>query len=477
MGIEVGLAKGLAQSVNYDQRINDERYYQQQMDRAKAENIASLKAFENDNEYMNASNSYDNPLIDAEAKKTILEIGKLAKQNPNWQSDPDTRRLINEKRRYLKSNPNVIRGMASDEAFKNLNKDLAEVAKNPSQHDTAAYQELLNKKNNYIKFGHQDGEEGLARDGGPQAFVYDKPEDFVPLNEEALKTAGMIKARQYKDHGNGGYEELVDENSLVPAAMDFYNRHKRQMQVTYNPKSDEEGVAYAKELIRPGISLARKFGVPNRNHALEVEMWKAKQIQKGGRVDSYQYDIVNTKGNKLNTEAVRAMIGTTPKVNVHNQDAHNMGSVEGKEFIPNGNYVQEPFVYQGKDGKWHSDKSKTIGVIHGKTKYNEADMDATGWLDDNSMNSKITQSEELDKKGKKQTFYYVDSQTTFDPKETKGYQFRYNQFVGETNKQLEGMSTLSNDTNIPQYSVSDLRKDPRWTEQDIQRAINEGLAK
>jgi len=444
--MEVGIAKGLAQSLNYDQRVNDERYYQTQMDRAKAENIASLKAFEDDNEYMNASNSYDRPLIDAEAKNTILEIGRLAKQNPNWQSDPETRRLINEKRRYLKSNANVIRGMASDEAFKNLNKDLALVAKNPSQHDTAAYQELLNKKNNYIKFGHQDGEEGLARDGGPQAFVYDKPEDFVPLNEEALKTAAMIKKRDYKDTGNGGFEELVNENSLVPAAMDFYNRHKRQIQVTYNPKSDEEGIAYARELIRPGIALARKFGVPDRNHALEVEMWKAKQAKKGERIDSYQYDLANTKGNKLNTEAVRAMIGTTPQVVVHNQDAHNMGAVEGKEFIPNGNYVQEPFVYQGKDGKWKSDRSKTIGVIHGKVKYNETDMDATGWLDDNKMKNKIEAVEEVDKKGKKQTVYYVDAQHTFDPKETQGYQFRYNHFVGETNKQLEGMGSLSNET-------------------------------
>jgi hypothetical protein len=100
--MEVGLAHGLAQSMQYDQRIADERYYQQQMKRAQAESIAKLDAFDSDNEYMNASNSYDRALIDAEAKKTIMEIAQIAKNDPNWESNPESRRLINEKRRYFR---------------------------------------------------------------------------------------------------------------------------------------------------------------------------------------------------------------------------------------------------------------------------------------------------------------------------------------------------------------------------------------
>ena len=443
--MDIGIAKGLAVDLQYNPRLQDRYYQNQQMKRAQAENEASLKAFEDDTDYMNAANSFDHNIIKAKADKTIREMGAIIRDNPDYKYNPDVRRKLKELKVDLKSNNDVIRGMASDENFKRLNDDLSKVAKNPTMYDAGAYQELLAKKQNYLQYGHQDGKEA-AQQFGAQAFVYDKPEDFVNMSEEGLKDGALIKARKYKDHGNGGYEELVDENSLTVAAMDLYNRRKRQIQVTYNPKSDEEGVAYAKELIRPGISLARKFGVPDRNHALEVEMWKAKQAKKGERIDSYQYDVAKAKGNKLNTDAVRAMIGTTPQVVVHNQDAHNMGAVDGKEFIPNGNFVQEPFVYQAKDGKWHSDKSKTVGVIHGKVKYNEADMDATGWLDDNKMKNKIEAVEELDKKGNKQTVYYVDAQHTFDPKETQGYQFRYNHYVGETNKQLEGMGALSNDT-------------------------------
>ena len=59
--MEIGLTRGLAQSMDYDKQIADERYYQQNMKRAQQESAAKLAAFEADNEVMNASNSFDNP--------------------------------------------------------------------------------------------------------------------------------------------------------------------------------------------------------------------------------------------------------------------------------------------------------------------------------------------------------------------------------------------------------------------------------
>ena len=304
-----------------------------------------------------------------------MEIAQIEKNDPNWESNPESRRLINEKRRYLKSNDNVIRGMASDEAFKRLNDDLAKVAKNPQMYDTDAYQNLLRQKNNYLQFGHQDGEEGLKRDGGARAFVYDKPEDFVPLNEEALKTAAMIKARKYKQHGNGGWEELVDENALVPAAMDFYNRHKRQIQVTYNPKDDIEGIAYAKELIRPGIELKRKFGEPHYNDALELEKWKRAHgdaVSSGKyQLDPYMYDIKMAKANRLNTDLVQAALGTTPQAKIYNKDGSFKKATDGLKFIPTGAFQQAAQVEKKinpKTGAYEGygrSSSKNTGVFHG----------------------------------------------------------------------------------------------------------------
>jgi hypothetical protein len=341
--MEIGLTTGLAQSMQYDQRIADARYQNEQFKRAQAENQASLKAFEDDMDYMNAANSFDHDLIKAEADKTIREIGAIIRDNPDYQYDPNVRRIINEKKKYLKDNNHVRRGMASDDNFKKLNDDLAKVAKSPNMYDAGAYQELLAKKNNYLQFGHQDGKEA-AEKFGPQAFVYDKPEDFVPLNEEALKTAQMIKARKYKQHGNGGWEELIDENALTPAAMDFYNRHKRQIQVTYNPKDDAEGIAYAAELIKPGIDLKRKFGEPHYNDALAVAKWKASQdnAKANGQydMDPYMYDIKNAKANRLNTDLVQATLGTTPQAKIYNKDGSFLKSTEGLKFIPTGVFQQ-----------------------------------------------------------------------------------------------------------------------------------------
>lgn len=458
--MEVGLAKGLAQSMDYDKRIADERYYQQQMKRAQAESIAKLDAFDSDNEYMNASNSYDRGLIDAEAKKTLMEIAQIAKNDPNWESNPESRRLINEKRRYLKSNDNVIRGMASDEAFKRLNDDLAKVAKNPQMYDTDAYQNLLRQKNNYLQFGHQDGEDGLKRDGGPRAFVYDKPEDFVPLNEEALKTAAMIKARKYKEHGNGGWEELVDENALTPAAMDFYNRHKRQIQVTYNPKDDAEGIAYAKELIRPGIELKREFGKPHYNDALELAKWKAAHDNAKAtgeyQIDPYTYDIKKAKVNSINTDLVQAALGTTPQAKIYNKDGSFKQVTKGLKFIPTGAFQQAAQVekkinpktgaYEGYgrpiDKSTGKPSSRNIGVFHGYVEMTEDELDNYGLLNDKAMDDKIVQFEGKDKKGNPIKMYRVDAQVEQDLND-EGARMRYNSASKLTNKQMDALIPLS----------------------------------
>ena len=394
--MEIGTARGLAQDLQYDQRIADSRYQNLQLNRAKAINEAGLKAFEDDMDYMNAANSFDHNLIKQEADKTAREIGAIMRTNPDWQYNPDVRRQINEKKKYIKSNNHVLRGMASDEAFNNLNKDLAQVAKNPAMHDSEAYQALLAQKNNYIKFGNQNGEEALKTEG-VQPFVYTKPQDFVPLNEEALKTAGLIKARKYKSQGNGGYEELVDEDALTPAAMDFYNRHKRQIQVTYNPKDDSEGVAYAKELIRPGIDLKRKFGEPHYNDALAVKIYDA--------------------------------------------DGGFKGTSKGQKFIPSGDYGQANTVKQGANGKWGLASNSTIGVAHGYIEMSEGDYDNSGYDNDPKMRDKVVVKEITTPKGKKENVYWIPAQVEFDPND-EAKRFKFNNHVGMTNKQITGLNPL-----------------------------------
>ena len=440
--MEWGTAKGLAVDLGYDQRIADARYQDQQMKRAQAENTAELKAFEDDLDYMNAANSYDYNLIKGEADKTIREIGTIIRDNPDFRYNPNVRRQINEKKKYLKSNQNVIRGMASDESFKRLNDDLAKVAKNPNQYDAGAYQELLSKKQNYLKYGHQDGQEAAAT-YGPQAFVYDKPEDFVPLNEEALKTAGLIKARKYKTQGNGGYEELVDEDALTPAAMDFYNRHKRQIQVTYNPKTDEEGIAYAKELIRPGIELKRKFGEPHYNDALAVKKWEYAQQGQGQNknIDAYRDAVVSKRYNKLPTESVTAMLGLTPEAKIYDADGGFKGTSKGQKFIPSGDFGQANTVERKPNGKWGLKSNNTIGVAHGYIEMTETDYDNAGYDNDPKMRDKVVVKEITTPKGKKENVYWIPAQVEFDPND-EAKRFKFNNYVGMTNKQITELNPL-----------------------------------
>lgn len=445
------MATGLAQSMNYSDRIADARYQNEQFKRAQAENQASLKAFEDDMDYMNAANSFDHDLIKGEADKTIREIGAIIRDNPDYQYDPNVRRIINEKKKYLKDNQHVIRGMASDDSFKKLNEDLAKVAKNPNMYDAGAYQELLAKKQNYLQFGHQDGKEA-AEKYGPQAFVYDKPEDFVPLNEEALKTAQMIKARKYKQHGNGGWEELIDENALTPAAMDFYNRHKRQIQVTYNPKDDAEGIAYAAELIKPGIDLKRKFGEPHYNDALATAKWKAAHDNAKAtgqyQLDPYMYDIKTAKGNRLNTDLVQATLGTTPQAKIYNKDGSFLKATEGLKFIPTGAFQQAAQVEKKVNPKtgayegYGRSSSKNTGVFHGYVEMTEDELDNSGVLNDKTMNDLIVPFEGKDVKGKSVTLYRVPAQVEADIN-NEGFRTRYNSAAKLTNQQMNALNPMS----------------------------------
>lgn len=484
--MDFGTLKGLAVDLQYDQRLNDARYQEQQMKRAQAENMAELKAFEDDTDYMNAANSFDHSLIKGEADKTIREIGAIIRDNPDYKFNPDVRRVINEKKKYLKSNPNVIRGMASDESFKRLNDDLAKVAKNPNQYDAGAYQELLAKKQNYLQFGHQDGKEAAAK-YGPQAFVYDKPEDFVPLNEEALKTAALIKARKYKDHGNGGWEELVDENSLHPAAMDFYNRHKRQIQVTYNPKDDMEGIAYAKELIRPGIDLKRKFGEPYHNSAIELEKWKLAhgEAKSNGKydLDPYMYDIKNAKSNRVNTDLVQATLGTTPQAKIYNKDGSFLKSTEGLKFIPTGAFRQAATVGEKRNAKtgayegFERKSNNNIGVFHGYVEMTEDELDNSGVLKDKTMNDLIVPYQGKDVKGKPVTMYRVPAQVEADLS-NEGFRTRYNSAAKLTSQQMNSLQSMNQieQQNVPSASVQEWIN-AGWTKEQIQQGVQSGAIK
>lgn len=476
MPIEYGLASGLAQSMDYNSRINDERFFAQQLERAKAQNAAKIQAFEDDLNYMNAANSYDRNLIDNEAKKTIGEIVDVVKANPNWETDPYARRIINDKKRYLKSNEHVIRGMASDNAYKQYVTDMQNVAKNPNMYDSEAYQNVQNQWNNYLKYGHQEGAEA-AEKFGAQPFLYNKPEDFVDINQEGLGIGNKVKARKYKDLGRGGYQELVDENALNAAAMDLLNRRGRQIQVTTNTTDKNKQLEYAKELIRQGIDLKMKMPEYSPNHALEVEMWKARRdaaTQQGKTIDPYNFDIKSSKASKLSPDALTEMLGTAPEAKIYNKDGSFVKTSEGRKFIPTGNFQQANTVGRGQGGKYQVTSPKTIGVAHGYVEYNDADLDESGLLNDFKVADQIIKKTRTNAKGKQEDYYLVPAQVEFDPN-NEGFRFKYNNYQGLTNKQLTELNPMQGQE-TPTGSRQDFINSG-WNEDQIKQALQQGLIK
>ena len=452
--MEWGTAKGLAVDLGYDQRIADARFQDQQMKRAQAENTAELKAFEDDLEYMNAANSYDFNLIKGEADKTIREIGTIIRDNPDFRYNPNVRRQINEKKKYLKSNQNVIRGMASDESFKRLNDDLAKVAKNPNQYDAGAYQELLAKKQNYLKYGHQDGQEAAAT-YGPQAFVYDKPEDFIDLPTTAIEIGNKYRSDKYQKDANGGYHQLVDDATLRPLAENLYRQRKRQFEVQNGVKTDEEGIQAAADMIRAGIKLERKFGEPNQ--ALIAAQWKYKmdQMQASGKpIDAYNATFRDAKTSAPSPDAITKMIGVTPPTKVYDTEGNPVTDVSGREFVPSGTYIRANNVkrvapYRNKEGRitqYAKADENDLGVIHGFSVYSEDEINETGWLDNPKMTKNIEVRYEPSKwkDGEQTKKYYVKSQHVFNPDLAQAYAFKFNEAVGETPKQITEMQSVSN---------------------------------
>src|SRR4051812_8149862 len=101
---EYGLVSGLAQSLDYDKRINDLRFHEAANQRALAENSAKQAMFADDLQYQNAANAHDHKIIQDYAQNKIKEIGKFVTDNPDWEINLDKRIQLDAMKKSLKDN-------------------------------------------------------------------------------------------------------------------------------------------------------------------------------------------------------------------------------------------------------------------------------------------------------------------------------------------------------------------------------------
>lgn len=353
---EFGTVQGLAVPMQFDQRINDLRYHQEALQRAKAMSESRAKLFSDDLDYQNAINGHDNPLVRSEAQGTIKKIGQFVRENPDWSTNVDKRMQLNELKRSLKDSPTLHRGLASDTAYKTYLADMAEVAKNPQQHDTEAYKQVADQWQNYLKYGNQLGEEA-AKTQGKQAFLYNKPRDFIDLNTAFQNTGNSfkdMKTRPIKG-GRNAYEEYADPNSLRAVAGQMYGQNKRQIDLEA-ARRGVDPLAYVEEGINAHIAKKRDFGDYGLSDAMAVAGYKDKL--KGSGVDNpsnaYQDAFVNKQEGVVSPEFLEQTYGSKPKAVIYDNKGQNQIDITGSRVYYTGGhrYVE----VKDKNGKPHRQK-------------------------------------------------------------------------------------------------------------------------
>jgi hypothetical protein len=346
---EFGLPLGLSVDLQYDQRINDLRYREQQNQRAKA--MAEVKAslFASDMDYQNAINSYDSPRIKEFAKGQIKKIGQFINENPDWQVNLDKRMQLNQLKKELKDNQGLHRGLASDAARKQYLADRAEVAKNPQQHDVDAYNAVDQEWNNYLQYGNQYGADA-AKAQGEQAFVYTKPRDFVDLNKAFQETGNSfkdMKTRPIKG-GRNAYEEFANPESLRAISTQMYGQNKRQIDLEAQ-KRGVDPMAFVESGINAHIPKKRDFGDYGLSDGIALANYKKRLdgLDRDVKGSAYQEAFVNAPQGVVNPAFLEQTYGSKPRNILYNN--------KGQGQIDNtGNRV----YYTGAH-KWVETKNKS----------------------------------------------------------------------------------------------------------------------
>lgn len=200
LGIPIGLARDFD-----DNRIEQLRYDEMANKRVKDEQEAKAKMFADDTDYNNAMNSFDNPIIKEFARGKIKEIGQFVNANPDWQSNVAKRIQYKQLIKDLKDNPDLIRGIQSDEGIKRYRAYIAD-PKNADIIGTPEFKMETDRMNNYLKTGGDKG------DGIKTAYDFMAPEEAKDYTSYLMTIAkGTAKHGTANAAGAGGYRQFVTD--------------------------------------------------------------------------------------------------------------------------------------------------------------------------------------------------------------------------------------------------------------------------
>lgn len=388
MAIQAGLARGLAQDLQYDQRIQDLRYQKQEMDRAQALNAAKVKMFVDDTDYMNAVNQFDNPRIKQYSEQVIKDLGKYINENPDYMYDSQKMMEVKRMKRQLKDNPYLHQGIASDDNIKKYNADLSEVAKNPERHSKGAYEKIALQLENYKKFGNQDGEDA-ARQLGTKAFSYTKPRDYRDLNDD-WRVIGNgfkdVKQASMAGKGRNAFSEYANPETLKITANQYYSQNKEQI----DEEAIKEGmdpISYVMKGIDAHINKRVDFGDYSLGDAMTMRALAKRDAAASTKPETSSTWREQIEGQAQGKESGRVFDETLGIPNdVVIKDKHGKPyDLTGIEFKHTGVHKVFEVPVMGKDGKTKMVKQKFKEVFADLPKTQSDEMGFTKKEDDPTL--------------------------------------------------------------------------------------------
>lgn len=486
--MEFGGINGAAVDLQYDKRINDLRFQQQQAQRAQALAEAKTNLFANDIEFQNAANNYDSPRLKELNKQQVQALGRYANENPDYTTNVDKLMQIKMMKRAIKDNPIAVRAVASDTAYKNYLNDLKEVAKNPNQHNVRAYDEIQKQWDNYNNHGNQYGEQA-AGTHGEQAFQYTKPQDFIDLGKKGQTIGNSYKSNpltmdfvKVNNGRDGAFMTKPKENVLNAQAQEYYNEHKEQFDQQYTEKG-QNPLDAAKQFILSGIETKYDNGDKNTLHeamALAKYNHSLKTALETPNSSPYKISILNTDYAKPPAEDLAATFGSNIP--------HILPA--GKEGNPIDN-TGDIFHYDGDiqdkgyraDGKY---KKTGIKTVNGFALKPLEFGDEVGYTYDPWGTDNIAVRPEykdfvsiidspMDKEGKSHKVLKIKTTADVNANDPS-YQGKWDKNISTT-KQREGFGINESMVEQPQTfntSLSDL-KNAGYTDSQIKTGVEKGI--
>lgn len=224
-----------------------------------AEQRAKMMA--DDFDYQNVMNAWDNHNIRNYATEKTKEIGKWARENPDYRYNPEKQVIYRNLLRDLKDNEHLNNGLLVDANIKSMNQWLND-PKNADVKDDEIVMQKKNELANYLKTGSIDGNSANRK-----LFTWEPPEEKVDLTPYfkmyGEATAHSNLQQKYGPRGMGWYWSAATDSDVANSAKSMVQNGAPQLKkwlnkyykeyLSQNPDSKLTLEQYAGQQIKPFV--------------------------------------------------------------------------------------------------------------------------------------------------------------------------------------------------------------------------------